>query len=77
MVGNMPLTLSEILDLTTDEIDDGPIDDHNVLVRRKIRDKESGRDVTITVCVSLVGRSCWVTSPASSIKFLHNFPKHW
>lgn len=72
MMGNRPLTLSEILDLPVEGIDEGPIDHHNVLVRRTIRDKESGKDVTVTVCVSLVGRSCWVTNPtASSIKFMY------
>lgn len=71
MMGNRSLTLSEILDLPVEGIDEGPIDHDNVLVRRKIRDKESGKDVTVTVCVSLVGRSCWATNPTSSIKFLY------
>lgn len=71
MMGSRSLTLSEILDLPVEGIDEGPIDHHNVLVRRKIRDKESGKDVTVTVCVSLVGRSYWATNPASSIKFLY------
>lgn len=72
MVGSTPLTLPEILELPMDGMDDGPIDDDSVLVRRKIWDEERGKDVTVSVCVNLTGRGCWVTSPAaSSIKFLH------
>ncbi|KAK0751285.1 heterokaryon incompatibility protein-domain-containing protein [Schizothecium vesticola] len=71
MMGNKPVTLSEILDLPMEGMDDGRIGDHSVLLRRSTRDKESGEDVTIIICVSLVGRSSWATNLASSIKFLH------
>lgn len=72
IVGSTPLLLAEILELPMDGIDDGPIDDDSVLVRRKIRDKAIGKDVTVSICVNLTGRACWVTNPAaSSIKFLH------
>jgi hypothetical protein len=70
-VGGRSLTLSEILDLPMEGIDDGPIQDQSVLVRTKDRDKERGKDVTTFICVHLTGRSHWVTNPASSIKFLH------
>jgi len=50
MMGNKPLTLLEILDLSMEGTDEGLIDYYSLLQNRKMRDKENGRDVNVTVC---------------------------